>query len=68
MHGFWNMCTQQVHDFPNLLIYLYRNEHIEIVPGAWILLHMHPVCAKNKSLISDTDKIHVIRTMNGGQL
>ena len=50
------MCTRQVHDFPNLLIYLYRNEHIEILSGAWILLHMHPVCAQNKSLISDTEE------------
>ena len=23
--------------------------------GSWILLHMHPVCAQNNSLISDTD-------------
>ena len=52
---FWNMCTRLVHNFPNFLIYLYRNEPIEIVPGAWILLHMHTVCAQNISLISNTD-------------
>ena len=54
MHRFWNMCIRQVHGFPNFLIYLYRNEPIEIVPGAWFLIHMHPVCAQNKSLISNT--------------
>ena len=35
-------------------MYLYRNEPIELVPGAWILLHMYLVCAQNKSLISNT--------------
>ena len=24
------------------------------MPGAWFLIHMHPVCAQNKSLISNT--------------
>ena len=49
MHWSWNLCTWQVHDFPNVLIHLYRNKHLEIVPGAWILLRMHAVCAQNKS-------------------
>ena len=53
MHRFWNLCTRQVHDFSNLLIYLYRNELTELL--LLILLYMHPVCAQNKSVISNTE-------------
>ena len=61
IHAIWDAvfeikgapCTRCAH-FPKFSTSLYRKEPIQIVPGAWILLHMHPLCAQNKALISNT--------------
>ena len=57
VHIFWNLCTRWVHTFSKFSICLYINEHIEILPGAWGFLLMHPAGAQNKSLISNTDLV-----------
>ena len=37
-----------------ILIPLYREEHTDKLPGAQFWLHVHPACAQNKTLISNT--------------
>ena len=54
VHVFWNMCTRQVHAFSKFSICLYRNELKESLPGVWLFLPMHSMCAQNKSLISNS--------------
>ena len=40
------------------MVIIYRNELMDVQPGAWFLKAMHPACAQNKTLISNT--VHYI--------
>ena len=40
--------------FCNILILLYKEEPMDKLPGAWFGLPMHPECAQNETLISNT--------------
>ena len=39
---------------PSVLLLLYKEEHMDKLPGAPFWLPMHPVCAQYKTLISHT--------------
>ena len=45
----------QVHTFLKFSTYSYRNEPIDILTGAGVLVHIYPTSAQNKSLISNTE-------------
>ena len=51
----YSLCNGIEQYKPKIKKYIYRNEPMEILPGAWGFLLMHPMGAQNKSLISNTD-------------
>ena len=43
-----------MHGLSDILLPLYKEEHMDKLPGAQFWLHMHPACAQYISLISNT--------------
>ena len=43
-----------MHTFFIISIEFYRNELLDIMPGVWFLMPLHPAGAQNNSLISNT--------------
>ena len=50
--------TPCVHTSYNMLIPLYKEEPMNKLPGARFWQPMHPECAQNKTLISNTDILY----------